>query len=103
MALSQLYTNPAAPRITKFMAITISPTENVVRLSKIMATISEPSRQPPLRMIRPTPIPSMIPPKIAPRNGFVVIGVNSWAKDENMAIQTMENNVDMVNTLPLMR
>ena len=35
--------------------------------------------------------------------GLVVIGVNSWAKDENMAIQTIENKVDMVNTLPLMR
>ena len=40
---------------------------------------------------------------MAPKKGFVVIGVNSWAKDENMAIQTIENNVDMVNTLPLMR
>ena len=89
--------------MTKFMAITISPTENVVRLSKIIATISDPSKQPPLRIIRPTPIPSMIPPKMAPKKGLVVIGVNSWAKDENMAIQTIENNVDMVNTLPLMR
>ena len=85
------------------MAITISPTENVVRLSKIIATISDPSKHPPLRIIRPTPIPSMIPPKMAPKKGFVVIGVNSWAKDENMAIQTIENNVDIVNTLPLMR
>ena len=45
----------------------------------------------------------MIPPKMAPKKGLVVIGVNSWAKDENMAIQTIENNVDIVNTLPLMR
>ena len=89
--------------MTKFMAITISPTENVVRLSKIIATISDPSKQPPLRIIRPTPIPSMMPPKIAPKKGLVVIGVNSWAKDENIAIQTIENNVDIVNTLPLMR
>ena len=61
----------------RFMAITISPTEKVERLSKMIATISEPSKEPPLRIIRPTPIPKMIPPKIEPKNGSVVIGVKS--------------------------
>ena len=61
----------------RFIAITISPTENVERLSKIIATISEPSKEPPLRIMRPTPIPKMIPPKIEPKNGSVVIGVKS--------------------------
>ena len=59
------------------MAITISPTEKVDFLSQIIATISEPSNEPPLRMIRPTPIPKIIPPKIDPKNGSVVIGVKS--------------------------
>ena len=83
------------------MAITISPTEKVERLSKMMATISEPSSEPPLRIMSPTPMPKMIPPKIDPRNGSDVIGVKSWAKVEKIAIHTIENSVENVKFLPL--
>ena len=83
------------------MAITISPTEKVDRLSKIIATISDPSNEPPLRIISPTPIPKIIPPKIAPKNGSVVIGVKRCAMVENIAIHIIENKVDKVNPLPI--
>ena len=45
--------------------MTISPTEKTVFLSVKIATISVPSKEPPLRIIRPTPVPVIIPPKTA--------------------------------------
>ena len=59
------------------MNITTSPTENCVRASMMIATISVPSKQPPVRMTMPTPRPVTTPPKIAARNGsFVTFGTS---------------------------
>lgn len=52
---------PALPKIKMLKNITISPMEKPVRLSRIMATISVSSKEPPYLMIRPTPIPRTIP------------------------------------------
>ena len=67
--------------------MTTSPTEKTDRRSMMMATISVPSSEPPARMIRPTPRPSMMPPKIAARNGSSVtfgIGANTADQTDRM-------------------
>ena len=62
MALSQEKTKPELPKMNRLKNMMISPTEKGVFLSAIIASISVPSREPPQRIIRPTPRPMMMPP-----------------------------------------
>ena len=93
MALFQLKTKPAAPRMKKLKNMTISPTENDDRLSIQIATISVPSVDPPFLMTMPTPSPMIIPPKIVDRKGSFVAGIIFSSLDEQRE-RTMMANMD---------
>ena len=66
-----------------------SPVLNTERLSAISATISVPSREPPARIIRPTPRPSIMPPNIAAKNGsLVTFSIGANISDQKESKQT---------------
>ena len=78
-----------------------SPVLNTERLSAISATISVPSSEPPARIIRPTPRPSIIPPKIAARNGSpVTFSIGAKTSDQNDKKQTA-TIVEIAKLLPI--
>ena len=81
--------------------MTTSPTEKTDFLSRMMATISVPSSEPPERMMSPTPRPTMMPPKIAARKrSCVTVGKGAKYADHRDSRQ-MAVMVAMANTLPI--
>ncbi|CPR01360.1 Uncharacterised protein [Staphylococcus aureus] len=54
--------------------MTISPTENGALLLIKIALISDPSKDPPYRITRPTPKPIIAPPKIVTKNASLIKG-----------------------------
>ena len=81
--------------------MTTSPTENCVRASRMMATISVPSNEPPVRMTMPTPSPVTTPPKIAARNGSLVTGGTECRTPVHTESMTMAKIVESAKLLPI--
>ena len=67
----------------------------------MMATISVPSSEPPARMMRPTPRPSMMPPKMAARNGSSVTRGSVSNTADQAERKQMAMSVAMAKFLPI--
>ena len=89
MALFQEKTKPDTPRIKRLKNMIISPTEKGSFLSQMMASISVPSRDPPQRIMSPTPMPIMMPPKMVDKKGSFVTG-SKWMK----RLQTASHKIE---------
>ena len=67
----------------------------------MIATISVPSKQPPVRMTMPTPSPVTTPPKIAARKGSFVTCGTSWRTPDQIESMMIAKTVESAKLLPI--
>src|SRR5699024_8357770 len=101
MACSQPKTKPAHPKMKKLKNMTISPTENGILFDIKILKIYVPSNAPQYRMTKPTPAPSIMPPKTVASNGSVVIGSRSCSLCSITASRKMLNREEKKKLLPI--
>ena len=90
----------ALPKIKKLNSITYSPIEKVDRLLSKMAMTSVPSKQPPNRIIKPTPIPNIAPPRNITKIGLFVKAGKGFNIYIPMDRTKMANKLNTRNLFP---
>ncbi len=103
IALSKPNIKPAMAKIITLKIKTVCPTGSLNLLFNRIATVSVPSRQPPERITRPTPIPNITPPKHT-ASRYSPVALTIGAKMERNAENTIIPKADFtMNCFPIFR